>query len=275
MIIPVTHKRDVLQPGNVPLNGGESHFSRVGAGEGGFRFEDLTFGFVLNRVASHRGRYGSDKSRPMPLEAGMGWVLPAGVDGYCAWDHPNDFINLRFSSELLAKVSTDAVRPIRLAAQVSDPTLVQLALNLHESAAIDDAVGSLYRDSMMLAAAAHVVRTYGGDLPDGAPAHPDPRIRRAVDYIEAHLAEEISLDALAAVAAMSRLHFARSFKAATGLPPHSFLAARRVEMAKALLKSAVIPVAEIAYRVGYENVSHFTQLFRRQTGMTPGAFRTR
>jgi AraC family transcriptional regulator len=273
MLIPVTQKRDVLRPGIIALNGGESNFIRMGAGEGGFRFDDLTIGFVLNRVASHRGSYGSDQMRAMPLEAGMGWVLPGGVDGHCAWDEANDFINLRLGSDVLAKVSGGVPKPIRIAAQVNDPTLVQLALNLHESIGADDAVSAMYRDTMLLATAAHILKAYGSDMVETQPAAMDPRMRRAMDYIEAHLSENVSLDVLANIAAMSPFHFARSFKSATGLPPHKFLAARRMEQAKQLLKSTSLPVAEIAWRVGYENISHFTQVFRQNSGQTPGMFR--
>jgi AraC family transcriptional regulator len=273
MLIQVVQKREVLKPGAVLLSGGRSDFVRVAAGEGGFRFEDLTIGFVLNRVLSHRGRYGSDRSRPMPLEAGMGWVLPAGVDGHCAWDEPNDFVNLRLSAALFEKAAGGEARPIRIAAQVSDPTLVQIALNLHESAGAEDAVTAMYRDTMQLAAAAHLLKTYGQAALAAPPAAIDGRIRRAIDYIETHLAEDVSLDALAGVAAMSPFHFARSFKAATGSPPHAYLLGRRVERAKTLLKTTTAPVAEIAWRVGYESVSHFTQAFRKSTGLSPGQFR--
>jgi AraC family transcriptional regulator len=84
----------------------------------------------------------------------------------------------------------------------------------------------------------------------------------------------VSLERLADIAAMSPFHFARSFKKATGMPPHQFLASRRIERAKHLLKMTGLPIVEVAFRVGYENVSHFTQLFRRMTGGTPGQFRT-
>jgi AraC family transcriptional regulator len=273
MLIPVSQKREVLKPGVVALNGGQSSYLRLGSGEGGFRFDDLTFGFVLNRVATHKARYGSDKTRAMPLEAGMGWIIPGGVDGYCAWTDQNDFVNLTISGDLLDKVSGGSAPAIRIASQINDPTLVQLALNLHENVAASDAVSAMYRETMVLATAAHVLKTYGEDVNAPQAVSLDPRLQRCIDYIEANLGADISLDTLAGIAAMSPFHFARSFKAATGLPPHKFLAVRRVERAKTLLKTTTLPVVEIAFRVGYENTSHFTQVFRLQAGITPGAFR--
>lgn len=273
MLIPLTEKRRTLHEGSVSFTGGSTSFIRASAGEGGFRFDHLTIGFVLNRVGSHKARYGQDRITAMPLEAGMGWILPAGVDGYCSWTEANDFINLSLGDDTLAKVTGGAlVSDIRIASQIQDPMLVQLALNLHESGRADDAVATMYRDTMGLAVAAHVARAFGGPVEAAVPAF-DARIRRAMDYIEEHKAEEISLETLAGIAAMSPFHFARSFKSATGLPPHKYLAARRMEMAKQLLKSTTLPVVEIAFRTGYENVSHFTQVFRQHVGTTPGAFR--
>lgn len=65
----------------------------------------------------------------------------------------------------------------------------------------------------------------------------------------------------------------RSIKSAVGLPPHIFLASRRIEQAKALLLTTTFPAAESAWRIGYESVSHFTQMFRTLTGTRRGQFR--
>jgi AraC family transcriptional regulator len=274
MLIPIAQKRDVLRPGVVALNGGDSSFIRNGSGECSFHFTDLTIGFVLNRVTNHHSRYGSDKRRPMPLEAGMGWVLPAGMDGGCAWNGSNDLINMRIGRDILAKASGGDPRQVRVGTQVNDPMLVHLAINLHESGEPADTVSEMYRDTMLLALAAHVLKTYGENA-DEPIKHValDQRVQRAIDYIDAHASKEVSLDVLAGVAAMSPFYFVRTFKKATGLPPHKFLAARRMEQAKQLLKSTALPIAEVAFRIGYENISHFTKIFRQHTGQTPGAFR--
>jgi AraC family transcriptional regulator len=63
------------------------------------------------------------------------------------------------------------------------------------------------------------------------------------------------------------------FKATVGRTPAQELIRRRILRAQTLLQTTRLPVAEIAYRSGYENVSRFTALFKRETGVTPGAFR--
>jgi AraC family transcriptional regulator len=101
----------------------------------------------------------------------------------------------------------------------------------------------------------------------------DRRIRRAVELMHSHLAEELPLEELAAAAYLSPFHFARLFKKLTGLPPHAYLAALRIERARTLLATADDSITEIAARVGYANSSHFGKAFRQFTGLTPRAFR--
>jgi AraC family transcriptional regulator len=80
---------------------------------------------------------------------------------------------------------------------------------------------------------------------------------------------------MAAVARLSPYHFARQFKAATGLPPRQYVIARRVERAKQLLQGGVdSSLAEVAARAGFADQSHFCHHFRRRVGVTPGRFRT-
>ena len=101
----------------------------------------------------------------------------------------------------------------------------------------------------------------------------DRRIRRAVELMHAHLAEELPLEELAAAAYLSPFHFARLFKKLTGLPPHAYLAALRLERARTLLATTDDSVTGIAARVGYANSSHFGKAFRQFNGLTPRAFR--
>lgn len=101
----------------------------------------------------------------------------------------------------------------------------------------------------------------------------DARFQRAANYIEEHLAEDVSIETLAGLAAMSPFHFARSFKRACGESPHAYLVGRRIARARILLETTKLPVAEIAWRVGYSDTSRFTALFKRALSVTPGAYR--
>jgi AraC family transcriptional regulator len=101
-----------------------------------------------------------------------------------------------------------------------------------------------------------------------------PRVvDRVAQLIDAELHEPLSLERLAAVVALSPYHFARAFKASTGMPPHRFVTHRRMERAMTLLTTTRASVMEVAYAVGFSNVSHFRRVFRGHTGFLPGAVR--
>jgi AraC family transcriptional regulator len=98
-------------------------------------------------------------------------------------------------------------------------------------------------------------------------------MRRVLDYIDAHLTEELGLAELAAIAGLSPNHFGEAFKTSVGKSPHRFVMERRVGHAMALLRNDEHSIAEIAQAAGFSNQSRLTQNFRRVTGLTPGQFR--
>jgi AraC family transcriptional regulator len=110
-----------------------------------------------------------------------------------------------------------------------------------------------------------------------APGHPEGlsprRLRRILDYLEAHLSEDLSLLALAAEAGLSPGHFARGFKQAIGRPVHQYLLRRRVESASCVLAGTDQPISDVALAVGFCSQAHLTTAFRRVYGTTPAAYR--
>jgi AraC family transcriptional regulator len=101
---------------------------------------------------------------------------------------------------------------------------------------------------------------------------PRAKLRAVVEYIEEHLDASPSLGQLAAVARLSPYYFARQFKRATGLPPHQYVIARRVERARLLLQGE-LSLVEVAFRAGFCDQSQFSHHFKRLVGVTPRQFR--
>jgi AraC family transcriptional regulator len=99
------------------------------------------------------------------------------------------------------------------------------------------------------------------------------RVRRVLDYIEAHLTDELGLVELAAIVELSPHYFGEAFRISTGRSPHRYVMERRIEWARGLLWDADRPIRDIAYAAGFSSQSHFTANFRRVTGVTPGRFR--
>jgi len=104
---------------------------------------------------------------------------------------------------------------------------------------------------------------------------PQAKLRAVVEYVEEHRDAGLTLEQMAAVAHLSAYHFARQFKVATGLPPHRYAIARRVERAQQLLrKDPDLSLAEIAACAGFSDQSQFSHHVKRLIGVTPGRFRT-
>jgi AraC family transcriptional regulator len=97
--------------------------------------------------------------------------------------------------------------------------------------------------------------------------------RTVCDYIEEHLCTQLTLEDLAGLVHLSSFHFTRCFKASMGLAPHQYVIARRMELAKRLVLTTTLNVAETAWSIGYTNTSHFRRLFTLHIGVTPGVIR--
>jgi AraC family transcriptional regulator len=102
---------------------------------------------------------------------------------------------------------------------------------------------------------------------------PLSRLRRVTDYIREHLDQHLTLAQLGAVVFMSPYHFARLFQHSTGLPPHRFVVRARIDHAATMLAMPDLSIARISQMVGFRTPSHFTTVFRRLMGVTPGAYR--
>jgi AraC-like DNA-binding protein len=103
---------------------------------------------------------------------------------------------------------------------------------------------------------------------------PGAALRRVLEYIDANRHRRPRLSELSTLAHLSAFHFARLFKKSTGLSPHHFVVGRRIDRAKELLVTESASIATVAGAVGFRTASHFTSVFRRTTGVTPGAYRS-
>lgn len=100
-------------------------------------------------------------------------------------------------------------------------------------------------------------------------------LRRARDHADLHYAEPLDLEALAAVAGMSKFHFQRLFKATYGVTPAVYVSQRRVERAQDLLRATNLTVTEVCHAVGFSSLGSFSSRFREITGETPTEFQRR
>ena len=102
---------------------------------------------------------------------------------------------------------------------------------------------------------------------------PKWRLKRVVEYVDAHLDRTISLTEMARVAGLTRTYFASQFRRTTGTSPHNFLLHRRIDKAKEFLRESDMPIVQVALTVGFGTQPHFTTVFKRLAGKTPHRWR--
>ena len=218
-------------------------------------------------------------------DSGHAMLVPAGVPIARSIKSQTDALLVHIASALVDEVVAEAygLDPAcvclveRLA--MPDESLDRLGRLLLAEAEAQAPGGRLVADMLARALAVHLLRRHSSlapRLPDmpGKEAMPDRRMRRVIEHMHAHLAEDLSLAQLAAVGGLGASRFAQAFRASTGEPPHRFLVRLRIERARELLERTALPVVEVGLRCGFEQPNHFATMFRKLTGMSPRAYRT-
>jgi len=159
---------------------------------------------------------------------------------------------------------------------VDDPVIRQLGCVLLPVLERPHDCNRLFADHIATAVLAHAAQAYCGMRMENriqrgglAPWQE----RRSKELLAARLDGEVTLEELARECRLSRSHFARAFKATTGMPPHRWLLARRIEQARELLAGSTLQIGEIAQRSGFADQSHLTRAFRKAMGVGPGEWR--
>jgi AraC-like DNA-binding protein len=184
-------------------------------------------------------------------------------------------------SHQLGLALSRAARPeaLSLHPQVArDPAIERLARALF---AIEDVPGSFdeaYANAVSVAIVTRIISLHARSASHGVDRIGTGlqtwRLKRVVNHIDANLARTITLAEMAKVAGLTRMYFARQFRAATGLRPHEYLLRRRIASAQDMLRSSHSTLVEVALSVGFQAQPHFTTIFKRFVGETPHRWRT-
>ena len=160
--------------------------------------------------------------------------------------------------------------------QINDPLIQQIGLALKAELETGDIDSRLYAESMATALSAHLLRRYCSHpekIKDYTGGLSKYKLRQAVNYINEHLDQNLTLAEIANAVRMSPNYFASLFKQSTGITPHQYVMKCRIEKAKQLLRHQELALVEICQEVGFTSQSHFTRVFRQHTKTTPKAYR--
>ncbi len=221
-----------------------------------------------------KGSFGChSRGRFFELVAGSVLVGHPGDEYVCTHDHAcgDECLSFFLTPELVDEIG-DRAETWQVGALPPLPELMVLG-ELAQAAAegksdVDlDEVGQLF--------ASRFVEMVSGRPRKSAPATARDR-RRAVEtalWIDAHSKSEIDLEGAASQAGLSPFHFLRLFSGVLGVTPHQYLVRARLRHAARLLTDEERSITDIAYDVGFGDLSNFVRTFRRAAGVSPLKFR--
>jgi AraC family transcriptional regulator len=228
----------------------------------------------------HLTHKSDDRLHQSIIQNGDSILVPAGLPSYwCRREGICDALHIRLKPELIRQAAEASEIDIERLTLVN--RLRQKDLQLHHVARLllaesqsEDAgvMGRLYIESLTQVLAIHLLRhysTFTRTIISENRSLTRTQLQQAIDYIHVHLDRDLSLAELAGVINISPTYFANLFKQAMGISPHQYVIQQRVEQAKMMLKRTDLAIADIALQVGFSSQSHFTQQFKRLTGMTP------
>lgn len=242
---------------------------------------DVPFHTLRYRLGGYRSRrIGRGREQDFSGPRGSVAIVTEGPQG--TWEYLDDVdcIEFYFGRDHIEHVAErEGVKrvEVRESDEVRDPLLVELTAELSSLALVGERE-SLYVETLVNAVLLRIARTHsdGGSV-DAEPRHDlAPWIRRRVEeYLQANLANEVSLSEIAAEANLPPLGFAGAFRRSTGYSPFGYQRRLRMELAKTLLSRTSLSVSDIARQVGYNNTTTFVKIFTSEIGTKPDVWKSK
>lgn len=215
---------------------------------------------------------------------GLFTFVPAFREPEWFWESAVEILDIYLPATVLEQIAmqscVSAPKTIELIDRfaIRDPLLEQLALTFSAEVERGEHRDRLYFESVQTLLAVHLLRhhctvkfTNSPKLGKLSPS----KLQQILDYIQDNLDRDIGLADLAKVVQMSSHHFGKIFKQSTRVSPHQYVLQCRIDRAKKLLDNPQLTLADISQSVGFCDQSHFTNVFRRYTSMTPRQYRDR
>jgi AraC family transcriptional regulator len=205
---------------------------------------------------------------------------PAGVLTGARWFDQHRVLILMptehsFERALVEMKGTSPVE-FHCANNFGDLRLQQIAWALLAECEDNFVSGRLYGESLALALACRLIARFATQAirpKKFTQGLPQWRLRRAVEYIHEHIDQDMRLQDVAEAAGLSEFYFIRLFRQSMAMTPHNYIVQQRLSLARSLLTDRRITIKVVCRMVGFSNLSHFSAIFKRATGLTPKAYR--
>lgn len=202
-------------------------------------------------------------------------LMPAGLTDEWIEDDAGTSVELRLPAPLVRTAAEEmGLDPDRAGIEprfhFRDAQIEHIAWALEAEHRAAFPHGRLYSETLGMALAVHLLSSYRApvELRRGLSKQ---QLQSVIDYVEAHLDQNLSLARLSRVAGVSASHFKTLFKRSMGVPVHEYVIQRRVERAKVLLARGDLPRGQVALEAGFAHQSHMARWMRRLLGVTPAS----
>jgi AraC family transcriptional regulator len=211
-------------------------------------------------------------------------LLPAGEPGFFSWESTDEVVSFMVEPQILQQTALEIgclgadkleLQPILMAA---DPQLYNLALQFKQELQNNFLGGELYSESLANLFNIHLLRNYCTSTPilrSYSGGLSTRKLQQAIDYIQAHLDEKLSLESIATQLNLSVHYFCELFTQSTGIPPYKYVLHQRVDRAQQLLTNSQKSLSEIALDCGFADQSHLSRHFTKITRISPKKYRDR
>jgi AraC family transcriptional regulator len=237
----------------------------------------------LNKPVRFTRRIGGELQE-QTLLPGSATITPGGADFSIRTSSPDrqyDTMHFYIRDELVREIHAKifgSQATITLAPRVGvmDEMFLTIAREIRKMLRAPDPADGVYAETLSRAAAAYLVRNYISGRPlsaDNVRQLTLQQCNRAIEYIDEHLADNLTLAGIAKAAGVGTGRLNSEFKRAMKLAPYQYVVNARVKRANALLTSTDLSLARVALQCGFSNQQHMTRMVRRITGRTPGAIR--
>jgi AraC family transcriptional regulator len=230
---------------------------------------------AYHRGGSHevRARRGVSMSRSRSIPGLLSLIPPGHPVAYYTGGEVS-FTTVHISRLALSEVLDRGAREsIHERFAFRDPFVASCVDSLLREGRASDRWSRRFVTAVTEALLLHLLRNSPAESPLPSASSPEARIAEVRSKVDANLAADLSLNALAEEIGMSRAHFARTFRQVVGESPHRYVMSRRIDHAKQLLSQSHLGLNEIAHEAGFCSQSHLTQIFRTRLGLTPQQYR--
>ena len=217
---------------------------------------------------------------------GTTWLCPAGIreEATRLSDDFPEVLHIYIPQHSFGRISKEgfadcSAQNIRYECRVSDPVVHKVTSEVIQELHNETSTGGLKIDALALELIGALAQDHMEILPSRQPLAfakgllDRQRLARVIQFIEANLENDITVNDLAEAACFSLFHFVRAFHLAMGRPPHAYISERRLDRAKHMLAYSNVSLVDISLICRFSGQANFTKAFKRAMGVSPGRYR--